>query len=103
MKCVLTTQITLRKSKKKNLVSWCLSGKKVLFSREDKNMAKANAIVAQSGGPTCVINSSVCGVIQEAKKSKKIGKVLAAHNGILGVLKEDLFDVYAENRPQLKR
>jgi 6-phosphofructokinase len=59
-------------------------------------MAKANAIVAQSGGPTCVINSSVCGVIQEARKSKKIGKVLAANNGILGVLKEDLFDVYAE-------
>jgi 6-phosphofructokinase len=61
-----------------------------------KIMAKANAIVAQSGGPTCVINSSVCGVIGEAKKSKKIGRVLAAHNGILGVLKEDLFDVYAE-------
>jgi 6-phosphofructokinase 1 len=61
-------------------------------------MAKttANAIVAQSGGPTCVINSSICGVIQEAKRSKKIGRVLAAHNGILGVLKEDLFDVSAE-------
>jgi 6-phosphofructokinase 1 len=59
-------------------------------------MAKANAIVAQSGGPTTVINSSVCGVIQEAKRSKKIGRVLAAHNGILGVLKEDLFDVSAE-------
>jgi 6-phosphofructokinase 1 len=57
---------------------------------------KANAIVAQSGGPTCVINSSVCGVIQEAKRSKKIGRVLAAHDGILGVLKEELFDVSAE-------
>jgi 6-phosphofructokinase 1 len=61
-------------------------------------MAKvvANAIVAQSGGPTSVINSSVCGVIQEAKRSKKIGKVLAANNGILGVLKEELFDASAE-------
>jgi ATP-dependent phosphofructokinase / diphosphate-dependent phosphofructokinase len=61
-------------------------------------MAKvmANAIVAQSGGPTCVINSSVCGVIQEAAKTKKIGRVLAAHNGILGVLREELFDVSAE-------
>ena len=61
-------------------------------------MAKvvANAIVAQSGGPTSVINSSVCGVIQEAKRSKKIGRVLAANNGILGVLKEELFDVSAE-------
>lgn len=43
-----------------------------------------------------MINSSVCGVIQEAKKSGKTGKVLAAHNGISGVLKEELFDVYAE-------
>jgi 6-phosphofructokinase 1 len=59
-------------------------------------MAKANAIVAQSGGPTCVINSSVCGVIQEAAKTKKIDRVLAANNGILGVLKEELFDVSAE-------
>jgi 6-phosphofructokinase 1 len=61
-------------------------------------MAKvmANAIVAQSGGPTSVINSSVCGVIQEAKRSKKIGRVLAANNGILGVLKEELFDVSSE-------
>jgi ATP-dependent phosphofructokinase / diphosphate-dependent phosphofructokinase len=59
-------------------------------------MAKANAIVAQSGGPTCVINSSVCGVIQEAAKTKKIGRVLAAHDGILGVLKEELFDASAE-------
>jgi ATP-dependent phosphofructokinase / diphosphate-dependent phosphofructokinase len=65
---------------------------------EELLMAKsaANAIVAQSGGPTSVINSSVCGVIQEAKRSKKISRVLAANNGILGVLKEDLFDVSAE-------
>ena len=57
---------------------------------------KVNAIVAQSGGPTCVINSSVCGVIQEAAKTNKIGRVLAAYNGILGVLKEELFDASAE-------
>ena len=58
--------------------------------------AMANAIVAQSGGPTCVINSSVCGVIQEAAKTKKIDRVLAAHDGILGVLKEELFDASVE-------
>jgi 6-phosphofructokinase 1 len=55
-----------------------------------------NAIVAQSGGPTTVINSSACGVIQEAIRSKKIGRVLAANNGVLGVLKEELFDASAE-------
>jgi 6-phosphofructokinase 1 len=55
--------------------------------------------VAQSGGPTAVINSSACGVIQEAAKSGKIGRVIGATNGILGVLKEDLFNVSAE-RPE---
>ena len=58
--------------------------------------SKPNAIVAQSGGPTTVINSSACGVIQEAMKSGKIGCVIGAINGILGVLKEDLFDISAE-------
>ena len=56
----------------------------------------ANAIVAQSGGPTAAINASACGVIQTAMKSDKIGKVFGATNGILGVLKEDLFDISAE-------
>lgn len=56
----------------------------------------ANAIVAQSGGPTAVINSSACGVIQTAMNSGKIGKVFGATNGILGVLKEELFDISAE-------
>jgi 6-phosphofructokinase len=58
--------------------------------------SKPNAILAQSGGPTTVINASACGVIQQAVKSGKIGKVLGATNGILGVLKEDLFDITAE-------
>ncbi len=57
---------------------------------------RPNAIVAQSGGPTAAINSSVCGVIHEAAKSGKIGRVFGATNGILGVLKEDLFDISAE-------
>jgi len=58
--------------------------------------SKPNAIVAQSGGPTAVINSSACGVIQEAMKSGKIGSVIGATNGILGVLMEELFDISAE-------
>jgi len=58
---------------------------------------KPNAIVAQSGGPTAVINASACGVIQTAMKSGKIDRVLGATNGILGVLTEDLFDITAES------
>ncbi|MDD5326944.1 MAG: 6-phosphofructokinase [Phycisphaerae bacterium] len=61
--------------------------------------SKSNIIVAQSGGPTAAINSSTCGVIQEALKSDKISQIIGAINGILGVLKEDLFDISAE-RPE---
>lgn len=64
--------------------------------------SRANAIVAQSGGPTAVINSSACGVVQEAMQSGKIGRVLGATNGILGVLKEDLFDISAEKAEDIE-
>ena len=57
---------------------------------------KQNVIVAQSGGPTAVINSSACGVIQEAMRSGKFGDIYGAVNGILGVLKEELFDISRE-------
>ncbi len=60
-------------------------------------MLKGNCLVAQSGGPTAVINSSACGVIQEAFKENRIEKVLAADNGILGILKEEIFDLSKES------
>lgn len=59
---------------------------------------KGKCVVAQSGGPTAVINASVCGVIQTALKySDTFTGVLAAHNGILGVLNEDMFDCGKES------
>lgn len=51
---------------------------------------KANLLVAQSGGPTVAINSSLAGVISQAIASGKIDKVFGARNGIQGVLKEEL-------------
>lgn len=56
----------------------------------------SNCIIAQSGGPTAAINASACGVVQEAMQSGKIGSVLGATNGVLGVLHEELFDISAE-------
>jgi 6-phosphofructokinase 1 len=60
-------------------------------------MVKGNCIVAQSGGPTAVINASACGVIQEAFKHKEITGVYAAHNGILGVLNDQIYDMGRED------
>ena len=57
-----------------------------------------NAFYAQSGGVTAVINASACGVIETARKfPKKIGKVYAGRNGILGALAEELIDTSKES------
>lgn len=60
-------------------------------------MEKFNALYAQSGGVTSVINATACGVIQTARQhSDKIGTVFAARNGIIGALTEDLIDTSKE-------
>lgn len=59
-------------------------------------MKKRNAIVGQSGGPTAVINSSLYGVIIEAKRYEEIGTVFGMIHGIEGVLKDELIDLFEE-------
>jgi 6-phosphofructokinase 1 len=57
-----------------------------------------NAFYAQSGGVTAVINASACGVIETARKHpRRIGKLYAGRNGILGALTEDLIDTGKES------
>lgn len=58
---------------------------------------KKNALYAQSGGVTAVINATAGALILEARKNKNIGKVFAAKNGILGVLREELIDTSKES------
>lgn len=60
-------------------------------------MPVKNAFYAQSGGVTSVINASASAVIKTAKKyPDQIGKVYAGKNGILGALREELYDTSAE-------
>ena len=56
-----------------------------------------NLVVAQSGGPTAVINSSLRGVIEAARDFDNIGTVYGACHGIEGVLKEELLDLSAQS------
>lgn len=51
-----------------------------------------NLLFAQSGGPTAVINASAAGVISAAQKSG-FDRILCAHFGMDGILKEDFYDV----------
>lgn len=63
-----------------------------------------NLLYAQSGGVTAVINASAAGVIQEARDQPgRIGRVLAARNGVLGVLRETLFDTAGLSAADLAR
>ena len=63
---------------------------------------KGKAVVAQSGGPTAVINASAAGVIQDClAKPDVFTDVYGSLNGILGILGEELFDLSAEDPAQI--
>ena len=53
-------------------------------------MTKANAVIGQSGGPTCAINATLAGVIDALQKSDKISKIFGTVNGINGILSGSL-------------
>jgi len=66
-------------------------------------MKAKNALYAQSGGVTSVINATACAVIESARKSKNIKKVYAGKDGIVGILNEDLIDTSVENAKEIKK
>ena len=56
-----------------------------------------NVIVAQSGGPTPVINASLRGVVEGCRAyPDRFGTVYAGYHGIEGVLREELLDLSAQ-------
>src|SRR5476649_45235 len=65
--------------------------------------APRNALYAQSGGGSAVINASACGVIQAALKARRhIGRIYAGRDGIVGVLTEDLIDLTRESAATIR-
>ncbi|MBI9105668.1 MAG: diphosphate--fructose-6-phosphate 1-phosphotransferase [Spirochaetales bacterium] len=59
---------------------------------------KKNVIVAQSGGPSPVINSSLLGIIEACRSRPDVfGRIFAAWHGVEGILKEELLDIDAED------
>jgi 6-phosphofructokinase 1 len=61
-----------------------------------------NALIGQSGGPTCVINQSLVGVIETCVASERVERVFGALHGIQGVLEDRLIDVGRESRATLE-
>lgn len=60
-------------------------------------------LVAQSGGPTVVINASLAGVIGEARQSGRFSAILGSRNGIEGVLDSALLDLTQLSPDRLAR
>ncbi len=58
-------------------------------------MSKGAAVVAHGGGPTPVINSSLAGAVEEARRAG-ISSLLGARNGIAGVLEDRFIDLFAQ-------
>ncbi|UNK50960.1 6-phosphofructokinase [Lysobacter sp. S4-A87] len=63
-------------------------------------MPSGTLLYAQSGGVTAVINATAAGVIETARARKV--KVLAARNGILGALREELIDTSRESAASIR-
>jgi ATP-dependent phosphofructokinase / diphosphate-dependent phosphofructokinase len=63
-------------------------------------MPSGTLLYAQSGGVTAVINATASAVIQAARARKV--KVLAARNGILGALREELVDTGRESAATIR-
>src|SRR5690606_3751923 len=61
---------------------------------QEPSMPSGTLLYAQSGGVTAVINTTAAAVV-EAARARKV-RVLAARNGILGALREELIDTSRE-------
>ncbi|MBQ1303246.1 MAG: diphosphate--fructose-6-phosphate 1-phosphotransferase, partial [Firmicutes bacterium] len=60
------------------------------------------ALIAQGGGPTAVINQTLVGVIQEARKHACITKIYGAVKGVEGIVNEDFLDLTQETTHNLE-
>lgn len=61
-----------------------------------------NVIVAQSGGPSPVINSSLRGIIETCRMFPgKFGKVYGGWHGIEGILQEELLNLSIQNEEEI--
>jgi ATP-dependent phosphofructokinase / diphosphate-dependent phosphofructokinase len=65
-------------------------------------MPNRNVLVAQSGGPSPVINSSLRGVVETCRDMPSVfGHVYAGYHGIEGVLQEELLDMSVQSETEI--
>ena len=64
---------------------------------------RGNLLIGQSGGPTAVVNASLVGVLEEARRHDSIGTLYGARFGVLGLLHDDLVDLGQLSAQELAR
>jgi ATP-dependent phosphofructokinase / diphosphate-dependent phosphofructokinase len=61
-----------------------------------------NVVVAQSGGPTPVINNTLRGVVESCReRPERFGTVYAGVHGVEGILREQLLDLSTQDRQEI--
>jgi 6-phosphofructokinase len=65
-------------------------------------MRSGKLAIAQSGGPTAVINHSLVGAVLEARLFPLIERIYGARYGVRGIAKEGFVDLSAETRANLE-
>jgi ATP-dependent phosphofructokinase / diphosphate-dependent phosphofructokinase len=68
----------------------------------EKGIMVKNVLIAQSGGPSPVINNSLRGIIDACRLfPETFGRIYAGWHGIEGVLKEELLDISAQDKEEI--
>jgi ATP-dependent phosphofructokinase / diphosphate-dependent phosphofructokinase len=102
---VLTDFATAPKVCSRGPAAWAafrIAMKSSMKSRKTR-IAPRNALYAQSGGVSAVINASACGVIETARAHRRqIGKLYAGRDGIVGALTENLIDLSQESAASIR-
>ncbi|RNC29016.1 MAG: Pyrophosphate--fructose 6-phosphate 1-phosphotransferase [Candidatus Dichloromethanomonas elyunquensis] len=60
-------------------------------------------LIAQSGGPTAVINQTLAGIVLEARKFTQVSRVYGALRGVEGIVNEDFLDLTQETTHNLEQ
>ncbi len=61
-----------------------------------ENQLSGAAVVVHGGGPTSVLNASLCGMIQEARRQSQVTAFYGAKHGVQGILDENFWDLLAQ-------
>jgi len=59
---------------------------------------RGNLLIAQAGGPSSVLNATLWGVIEEAKKHSEIEGIIGAIGGAAGILEENFVNLKTQSK-----